>query len=94
MTIKLPQLSKTLSCNKGENLFQVLREQNIAVASSCKGDGVCGKCVVMVHEGEHNLTPSTELEQRLLEKYQYEAPRRISCQCQVLGDVTLTTTYW
>jgi len=94
MTIRLPQLSKTLSANKGDNLFQTLRAQGVPVASSCKGDGVCGKCVVSVVAGAENLSPVTELESRLFEKYQYSPPQRISCQCTIQGDVELRTTYW
>jgi 2Fe-2S ferredoxin len=94
MELKLPQLNKTLSCDKGENLFRALRERGIPLASSCKGDGVCGKCVVSVVEGAAHLTPPTDLERKLMEKYHYAEPQRISCQCDVQGDVELKTTYW
>lgn len=94
MTIRVPQLNKTLLCEEGENLFSALRSQNVPVASSCKGDGVCGKCVVTVSKGAAQLSPPTELEERLFVKYSYSGSQRISCQCTVLGDVEIQTTYW
>lgn len=75
-------------------MFRTLREQGIAIASSCNGDGVCGKCVVSVASGTENLSPPTELETRIMEKYNYAPPQRIACQCAVQGDVEVKTTYW
>lgn len=66
----------------------------LPVASSCHGDGVCGKCRVTVLEGEQNLTPPTDLEEGLKERFHLKKTERISCQCQVLGDIKVTTTYW
>lgn len=94
MKVTLPQLSKSLNCEKGENLFRTLRAADTAVASSCQGDGICGKCVVKVLKGAENLSPPTELELKLKEKYSYSESQRISCQTEVLGDVEIATTYW
>lgn len=92
--VELPQLNKCLSIDKEENLFTALRAAQVPVASSCKGDGVCGKCVVTVEHGDENLTPPTGLEETLCKKYNYSPSQRISCQCQVLGPLVLRTTYW
>ena len=94
MKIEMPQLSKTLECEKGQNLFLCLRKQEVAIASSCKGDGICGKCVVSVTAGAENLTPPTELELKLYTKYNLKKPQRISCQCRVQGDIEIKTPYW
>jgi Na+-transporting NADH:ubiquinone oxidoreductase subunit NqrF len=34
------------STDSNENLMQFLRSQNIPIASSCFGEGVCQKCVI------------------------------------------------
>lgn len=94
MNIRLPQLNKTLRVSKGENLFHSLRNQQIALASSCKGDGICGKCVVQIIKGAENLSPITDLERKLHEKYQLKSDQRIACQCEVHGDIEIRTTYW
>jgi ferredoxin, 2Fe-2S len=94
MKVHLPQLNKTIPCEKGQNLFKLLRQQDVPVASSCLGDGICGKCVLKIEQGTENLSPPTELELKLKEKYKLTNQQRISCQCQVLGDVGVRSTYW
>ena len=96
MIIQLPQLNKSLSCKKGENLFRFLRAHQVPVASSCKGEGVCGKCVVQVVRGRENLSPPSQLENKLYEKYELREDQRISCQSNVVGDgeIEIRTSYW
>jgi 2Fe-2S ferredoxin len=94
LTIYLPQLNKSLQCKKGENLFRFLRENQVPVASSCKGAGVCGKCVMQVVKGMENLSPVEALEKTLHEKYELRPDQRISCQTEVHGDIELRTGYW
>jgi 2Fe-2S ferredoxin len=78
----------------GTNLMESLLNQKIPVSSSCHGDGVCAKCRVTVQEGDLHLSPKGDLEKHLLEKNKYAKNVRISCQVQVLGDVTIDTGYW
>ncbi len=83
-----------LDVSLGENLMQALLKRGMPVASSCHGDGVCGKCRMEVLAGGENLSPPTERELFLKERFHIPANIRISCQTQVYGDATLTTTYW
>lgn len=94
MKISLPQLHKTLEVHGEESLFQILRKNDIPVASSCLGDGVCGKCRLQIIKGAENLSPIDPLEKKLIEKYQLPSDQRISCQCTVRGDMTVASTYW
>ena len=94
MKIHLPQLNKTIAGNKIDTLFQILRANDIPVASSCLGDGVCGKCRLTVTAGSEFLSPVEPLEKKLSEKYQLSENQRISCQCSISGDVVVTSTYW
>lgn len=93
MKIQLPQLNKTLSCDKGENLFQVLKSNHVAIASSCNGDGICGKCIVKV-ESPQPLQPMTNLEIKWHDKNHFGPQQRLSCQMEALEDLTVSTTYW
>lgn len=92
MRIELPQLNKTLQSEKGANLFKTLKDAGVPIASSCNGDGVCGKCVILVEKGL--LLAPNAVEQKLQEKYDLESGQRISCQCTVVSDIRITTTYW
>ncbi len=74
--------------------MKVLLENNIPVSSSCHGDGVCAKCRVTITEGEAHLSLPSDVEKHLIAKNKYAKSVRISCQIQVLGDVTIDTGYW
>jgi 2Fe-2S ferredoxin len=76
------------------NLMQVLLEANVPVSSSCHGEGVCAKCRIQVIDGMQNLSTENETELFLKQNNGIADPFRISCQVQVLGDVTIDTGYW
>lgn len=78
----------------GENLMQALLNASIPVASSCYGDGVCGKCRMEVLSGAENLSKPTPLEDMIKERLGMDKALRISCQTRVEGDVTVDTSYW
>lgn len=78
----------------GANLMKSLLDKGLPVASSCDGDGVCGKCKIVIIKGPENLSRENETEVFLKKKNQIPAEMRISCQTQVLGDVTVDATYW
>lgn len=81
-------------CEVGENLMAVLRQNKIPVASSCQGDGICGRCRVQVYSGEQKLSAPNETEIFLRVREKLKANERISCQTKVLGDLLIDTTYW
>lgn len=85
---------RVLEVPVGSNLMRSLQDADIPVASSCDGEGICGKCRLQVHEGAAHLSPQTELEEFLRERYQLKPNERISCQCEVRGDIRIHATYW
>lgn len=85
---------EVIEAAEGANLMQALQNAGIAVASSCGGDAVCGKCVLKIVSGEKNLSPPTEDELFLFEKDRIKPGWRVSCQCRVLGDVEVDAAYW
>lgn len=82
----------------GRVLMQFLLSQQIPVASSCKGEGVCGKCRMMIISGAEFLSPMSEEEKRVIDKLGYPAGTRLSCQARITGDegseITIDTGYW
>lgn len=83
-----------IECLEGINLMQMLQSQQIPVASSCLGDGICGKCKVQVLSGAENLSPIADREQFLKTRLKMAANERVSCQCSVHGDICIDTSYW
>jgi len=84
----------TLEVAIGENLMQALIKGGLPVASSCYGDGVCGKCRLEIIQGGENLSSPNDTEKFVKERLSYTGPIRISCQTTVQGDVTVDATYW
>lgn len=81
-------------CEVHDNLMAVLREQKIPVASSCQGDGICGRCRIQILAGADKLSPPNEQEKILRDRLNLKPNERISCQTEVLGDILIDTTYW
>ena len=88
---------KEIEVPTGENMRQALRNNGTEVYSgvskylNCFGNGTCGTCRVLVKEGMENLTPKSGVEKftlfRMLSAIGHEDEMRLSCQCQVNGDV-------
>jgi 2Fe-2S ferredoxin len=78
----------------GANLMQVLLEAGLPVASSCRGDGVCAKCRIEIVEGGKHLSLESDREAFLRDRFSLSRAERISCQVQVLGDITIDASYW
>jgi ferredoxin, 2Fe-2S len=80
--------------NSETTLMAELLKHQIPVASSCGGEGVCAKCQIQVLAGAENLSPMTDIEQLAKDRFGWKSYHRMSCQCQVHGDCTVTTPYW
>ncbi len=83
----------------GTPLLQVARSLGVDIDSVCGGRGLCGRCQVLLAEGDfakhgltsraQNLSPFSAVEQEF-HRHQPLAPgRRLSCSTQVLGDVVI-----
>lgn len=92
--ITLDKTQRPLDVEIGQTLMQALLAHGLPVASSCNGDGICGKCRIQILSGAENLSARTELEEILKDKYKLDKNERISCQTQVLGDIRIDTRYW
>lgn len=88
-----PQLKKKFAGNPSQTLMENLLGQGIPVASSCQGDGICGKCRVQVKELDE-LPPPSDLETKTLKKNQAAPDERLSCQLFPEKDITIFTGYW
>ena len=75
-----------------ESLLDVARRAGAPLGNSCGGVGVCARCRVRVVEGSENLSEPTSVEVRFSKGF--TEGERMACQAVVMGDVTVTTTYW
>ncbi len=74
----------TIECNYGDNLLEAARRANVAIDAPCSGNGSCGKCRVKLLSGEVESIPS-----RHISEEEYSQRWRLSCNCKVVGDVTV-----
>ncbi|MNL31891.1 2Fe-2S ferredoxin-5 [compost metagenome] len=79
---------------EGTNLMRALLDAGLPVASSCNSDGVCGKCKIRILSGMENLNRPNDTEEFLKEAHNVDKDVRISCQVEVLGDITVDASYW
>ena len=70
--------------NPGDNLLELARRANVAIDAPCSGNGSCGKCRVKLLDGELETIPS-----RHISDEEYAQGWRLSCNCKVVGDVTV-----
>lgn len=93
-TISILKTGKTIEVPEGATLMLELLKAGLPVASSCQGDGICGKCKIEVVEGWENLSKIDSREEILSKRLRIKMPYRVSCQTKVYGDITLDTAYW
>jgi uncharacterized 2Fe-2S/4Fe-4S cluster protein (DUF4445 family) len=83
----------------GTSLLQAARSLGVDIDSVCGGRGLCGRCQVLLAEGEfakhgvtsraENLSPFGRVEQEYCRTQPMAPGRRLSCSTQVLGDVVI-----
>ena len=93
--VKVLAQRKTIVCDRGANLRQVLLQNEVnphngnATIINCRGIGTCGTCAVLV-EGEVSETNWRDKARRSLPPHDPTRNLRLACQTQVLGDVKVT----
>jgi len=73
---------ESVETQPGKTLLEVAKQAGIFVASICGGDGICGKCRLIVQSGEVDASPTT-----LLSREEIQAGYVLACQTRVIGDV-------
>jgi len=83
----------------GTPLLQAARSLGVDVDSVCGGRGICGRCQVLIAEGDfakhgvrsgaRSVSPASEAEQRYAGRRRLTAGHRLSCSTRVQGDVVV-----
>jgi len=73
---------KEVEVEKGSTLLEASRKAKVFVSSICGGDGICGKCRLIIKEGRVNTNPTT-----LLNRDEIRKGYALACQSTVQGDV-------
>lgn len=92
---KITAQGKTIECESGANLRQVLIRNGIdlhnggATVINCRGIGTCGTCAVEI-EGAGSDPEWRETARLSLPPHHPGKSRRLACQVRVLGDIRVT----
>ncbi len=70
---------------RGTTLLDAAHQVGLYLSSVCGGDGYCGKCKVIVDQGQFQAKPTT-----LLTAEEVRDHTVLACQTQVLSDMTVT----
>ena len=83
----------------GTPVLQAARALGVDIDSVCGGRGLCGRCQVMLAEGEfakhgiasrpEHLSPFSPAEAAYAQRKSIAAGRRLSCSTKILGDVVI-----
>ncbi len=84
---------------EGTDLLDAARSLGVDLDSVCGGRGICGRCQVVVSEGEFakhgitsradHLTPFSEPESRYRQRSGLASERRLGCHARVCGDLVV-----
>ncbi|ACI19281.1 ASKHA domain-containing protein [Dictyoglomus thermophilum] len=85
--IKVLNENKIIYANEGENLLDILRDNNINIVSLCNGVGWCGKCKVKIWSGK--VSALTGEEKKLLSDEEIKNNIRLACQLCIKDDLEI-----
>lgn len=75
-----------VEANEGDRILHIALDNGIPMEHACGGNGFCTTCMCKVKEGMENLSPRNDREENM---GIVNDPDRLSCQSEVLGDVTV-----
>lgn len=83
-TVVFQPQNRTVTVADGESLIRAAMEAGVHINASCGGEGVCGKCRVIIEQGEVAGGISERLKPEDREK-----GYRLACRSTVTGDITV-----
>lgn len=81
-TVKFLPENKTVTVSKGEDLLSAAGLLGIHINSACAGEGVCGKCKVLIKKGNFNEVAASGLSEA-------ERKKGFALSCQVIVEDNL-----
>jgi len=84
-TVRFEPSGLKIKVTVGTVLLEAAHKAGIYLSSICGGDGYCGKCKVIINEGQFQSKPTT-----LLTPDETRENVVLACQSKVLSDMTIT----
>lgn len=92
MKVKFVPQNVEFEIKPGQSVMHLAEDNGIYVKSVCRGVPSCAECRVKIVDGDNNVFPPAGEELSLIGSGWFIDRRRLSCQLQCLGDVTVDMT--
>ncbi len=73
-----------MEAKRGDTLLGLARAAGLRIPSTCGGDGICGRCRLIVQQGQVRAPPTV-----LLTREEIRAGYVLACQAEPVGDVAV-----
>ena len=81
-------IGKVVVAEKGDNLLDIMRREEIRIESLCGGKGECGKCKVILEKGK--IKKKSTLPDKLLHPNEIREKYYLACMVTILDDCVFT----
>lgn len=92
MKVKFLPQNVEFEIQPGQSVMALAHEKGIAIRSTCNGMPSCAECRIRIVDGDWNVNPPSRKELSLIGTGYYIDQRRLSCQVQCFGDITVDTS--
>lgn len=92
MKVKFVPQNVEFEIKAGQSVMHLAEDHGIYVKSVCRGVPSCAECRVRIVDGDNNVFPPAGEELSLIGSGWFIDRRRLACQLQCLGDVTVDMT--
>ena len=92
--VRFPKLGRSVSVASGALLIDAVRSAKLPIASSCRADGLCGRCGVAIAAGADGLPAETPEETRCKQRNRIDPALRLARRTRVTADLSVTAPYW
>jgi len=88
VTVVFEPEGKRIETSLGNTVSQVAEEAGVGIRSECGGEGLCGKCRVIIKNSEA-VSEATEAERKHLLQPEIDSGYRLACQTRITRNVTV-----
>lgn len=92
--VRFPTQGRSVCVPSGTLLIDAVRGANLPIASSCRADGLCGRCGVAILVGERQVAPESPEESRSKQRNRIDPRLRLACRIRVCADLSVAAPYW
>ncbi len=85
VTILFQPYGRRIRIELGTTLFEAAELAGVRMRSVCGGNGICGKCRLLLEKGK--ASPLSPCESKLLTSEEISIGYRLACQTEIVGDV-------